>query len=124
MSKRLTEYFESIKEDCPYSAPSYKNGKLLVFDYDPQLIDEYYQVIDQYDAIMFECPSSTSRDSLLTILEDLDDERPNAMWFWSHPDEKHNSTPKPSIIMQNKVNLKRARKEFFSKIKHDRESTK
>ena len=112
MSKRLTEYFESIKEDCPYSAPSYKNGKLLVLDYDPKLIEE------------FECPSSTSRDSLLTILEDLDDERPNAMWFWSHPDEKHNSTPKPSIIMQNKVNLKRARKEFFSKIKDDRESTK
>ena len=124
MSKRLTNYFKSIKDVCPYSAPSYKNGKLLVFDYDPQLVEEYYQVIEQYDAIMFECNSSTTRESIVSIVEDYDDEKPNAIWFWSHPDDEHKSTPKPSIIMQNKVNLKRARKEFLSKIKDDRESTK
>lgn len=116
MSKRLVNYFESIKEVCPYSAPSYKNGKLLVLDYDPKLIEEYYHVIDDYDAIMFECHPSTSREALMDILEDLYDERPRAMWFWSHPKDKNHSTPKPSIIMQNKVNLKKARKEFFSKL--------
>mgnify|MGYP003113797112 FL=1 len=115
MSKRLVNYFESIKEVCPYSAPSYKNGKLLVLDYDPKLVEEYYHVIDDYDAIMFECHSSTSREALMDILEDLHDERPRAKWFWSHPKDEHHSTPKPSIIMQNKVNLKKARKEFFSK---------
>ena len=115
MSKRLVNYFESIKEVCPYSAPSYKNGKLLVLDYDPKLVEEYYHVIDDYEPIMLAGPPAPPRDTILDVLEDLHDERPRAKWFWSHPKDKDHSTPKPSIIMQNKVNLKKARKEFFSK---------
>ena len=69
MSKRLVNYFESIKEVCPYSAPSYKNGKLLVLDYDPKLVEEYYHVIDDYDAIMFECPPLFPTNSTARVVE-------------------------------------------------------
>ena len=112
----MREYFEYIKPVCPYSLESYDNNKLLVLDYDPRSLEHYYNIIDRYDAILFKCHPSTDRDSLISIVEDLADERPCAMWFWSHPDDKHYSTPMPSIIMQNKVNLKKARKEYFKKL--------
>ena len=112
----MREYFEYIKPVCPYSRESYDNNKLLVLDYDPRSLEHYYNIIDRYDAILFKCHASTDRDCLISIVEDLADERPCAMWFWSHPDDKHYSTPMPSIIMQNKVNLKKARKEYFKKL--------
>jgi hypothetical protein len=112
----MREYFEYIKPVCPYSLESYDNNKLLVLDYDPRSLEHYYNIIDRYDAILFKCHPSTDRDCLISIVEDLADERPCAMWFWSHPDDKHYSTPMPSIIMQNKVNLKKARKEYFKKL--------
>ena len=112
----MREYFEYIKPVCPYSLESYDNNKLLVLDYDPRSLEHYYNIIDRYDAILFKCQPSTDRDCLISIVEDLADERPCAMWFWSHPDDKHYSTPMPSIIMQNKVNLKKARKEYFKKL--------
>ena len=112
----MREYFEYIKPVCPYSLESYDNNKLLVLDYDPRSLEHYYNIIERYDAILFKCHPATDRDCLISIVEDLADERPCAMWFWSHPDDKHYSTPMPSIIMQNKVNLKKARKEYFKKL--------
>ena len=112
----MREYFEYIKPVCPYSLESYDNNKLLVLDYDPRSLEHYYNIIERYDAILFKCHPSTDRDCLISKVEDLADERPCAMWFWSHPDDKHYSTPMPSIIMQNKVNLKKARKEYFKKL--------
>jgi hypothetical protein len=53
----------------------------------------------------------------MSIAQDLNDERPCAMWFWSHPADQHYSTPVPSIIMQNKETLLKARKEYKMKLK-------
>ena len=112
----MREYFEYIKPVCAYSLESYDNNKLLLLDYYTRSLEHYYNIIYRYDAILFKCHPSTDRDCLISIVEDLADERPCAMWFWSHPDDKHYSTPMPSIIMQNKVNLKKARKEYFKKL--------
>ena len=112
----MREYFEYIKPVCPHSLESYDNNRLLVLDYDPQSIEEYYTTLDRYDAILFKCHPSTDRDLLISIVEDLADDRPCAMWFWSHPDDKHYSTPVPSIIMQNKETLQVARKEYKMKL--------
>ena len=112
----MREYFEHIKPVCPHSLESYDQDRLLITDFDPQSIENQYQTLDRYDAVLFKCHPSTSRDSLISIAQDLNDERPCAMWFWSHPDDRHYSTPIPSIIMQNKETLLRARKEYKMKL--------
>jgi len=112
----MREYFEHIKPVCPHSLESYDQDRLLITDFDPQSIENQYQTLDRYDAVLFKCHPSTSRDSLISIAQDLNDERPCAMWFWSHPDDRHYSTPMPSIIMQNKETLLRARKEYKMKL--------
>ena len=113
----MREYFEYIKPVCPHSLESYDNNKLLVLDYDPRSIEQYYTTLDRYDAILFKCHPSTDRDLLISIVNDLADDRPCAMWFWSHPEDEHYSTPVPSIIMQNKETLQVARKEYKMKLK-------
>jgi hypothetical protein len=112
----MREYFEYIKPVCPHSLESYDNNKLLTIDYDTQSIENQYQILDRYDAVLFKCHPSTSREELMSIVQDLNDERPNAMWFWSHPVDQHYSTPMPSIIMQNKETLQKARKEYKMKL--------
>ena len=112
----MREYFEYIKPVCPHSLESYDNNKLLTIDYDTQSIENQYQTLDRYDAVLFKCHPSTPRDELMSIVQDLNDERPCAMWFWSHPLDQHYSTPMPSIIMQNKETLQRARKEYKIKL--------
>ena len=109
----MRKYFEHIKPVCPYSLESYDQDRLLVLNYELKLIEKYYKILDQYDAFLFKCHPLTNRDSLISIVQDLNDDRPDAIWFWSHPDDEHYSTPVPSIIMQNKVNLRKARKEHF-----------
>ena len=112
----MREYFEYIKPVCPHSLESYDQNRLLITDFDPQSIENQYQTLDRYDAVLFKCHPSTSRDSLISIAQDLNDERPCAMWFWSPPDDRHYSTPMPSIIMQNKETLLKARKEYKMKL--------
>jgi len=113
----LRKYFEHIKPVCPYSLESYDQDRLLVLDYDLKLIEKYYKILDQYDAFLFKCHPLTNRDALIAIVQDLNDDRPDAIWFWSHPDDEHYSTPVPSIIMQNKETLQNARKEYKIKLK-------
>jgi hypothetical protein len=113
----MREYFEYIKPVCPHSLESYDQNRLLITDFDPRSIENQYQTLNRYDAVLFKCHPSISRDDLMSIAQDLNDERPCAMWFWSHPADQHYSTPVPSIIMQNKETLLKARKEYKMKLK-------
>ena len=113
----MREYFEHIKPVCPHSIESYDQDRLLVYDYNPALLSVYYETLHNYDAVLFKCHPTTNRDALIAIVQDLNDDRPDAQWFWSHPDDEHYSTPVPSIIMQNKETLLKARKEYKIKLK-------
>jgi len=113
----MRDYFEHIKPVCPHSLESFDQGRLLVFEYHPSLLGIYYETLENYDAVLFKCHPSTIRDDLISMVEDLSNNKPDAMWFWSHPEDEHYSTSVPSIIMQNKETLQTARKEYKMKLK-------
>ena len=64
------------------------------------------------EALLMEYNEGTSIDTLLAIVEKIENKYIHLAAFWSHPDEKDNNTPTPCVIVQDKQQLTDLRKKI------------
>ena len=64
------------------------------------------------EALLLEYNEGTTIDTLLSVVEKIEDKYLHLAAFWSHPDEKDNNTPTPCVIVQDKQQLTDLRKKI------------
>lgn len=108
-------YFDSIAKVCPWSKQYYMQDKILhVKTGDPgnELTWVATFCASQHEALLLEYNEGTSIDTLLSVVEKIEDKYLHLAAFWSHPDEKDNNTPTPCVIVQDKQQLTDLRKKI------------
>lgn len=113
-----SKYFESIRSVCPHSIESFRRSKIhLVPFYYLFHQAHWHNAIDKFDAILFIGDNKVSLGLLKNLAEYLERVYKHLEVFYSYPDEGTYSTPKPTIIMQRRMVLQKARREYKEKLK-------
>lgn len=111
-------YFKSIRSVCPHSLESFQGNRIhLVPFYYLFHQAHWYNALDRFDAILFIGDNKVSLGLLKNLVDYLEKEYKHLEVFYSYPDEGTYSTPKPTIIMQKRIVLQRARREYKQKLK-------
>lgn len=94
-------YFDSIRSQCPWSAPAWAQGRILVCSWDPAVI---HNELGQYQAILYVCDSLTP-EQVESWAESLDQSDPDHEWFFSYPGYGDWATPVTVLIQQDRAAL-------------------
>jgi hypothetical protein len=108
-------YFDKIATVCPWSKKYYMQDKILhVKTGSPgnELTWVASYSATNYEALLLEYNEGTSIDTLLSVVEKIENKYLHLVAFWSHPDEKENNTPTPCVIVQDKQQLTDLRKKI------------
>ena len=109
------KYFDSIAHVCPWSKKAYMQDKILhVKTGSPgsELTWVASFCASTHEALLLEYNEDTSIDTLLSIVDKIEDKYLHLAAFWSHPSEKENNTPTPCVIVQDKQQLTDLRKKI------------
>ena len=101
-------YFQSISKFCPWSLKSYKEGTMLItqFDKDILKLNEQNWSLKQWDAIVY--TSKLSVDELDKFCEKRNELQEKCEYLWSHPHYTkggNRQTHCPVIIQQDRAQL-------------------
>ena len=101
-------YFHSIKKVCPWSFKSYCNDRILItqFDKDILKLNEQNWSLKQWDAIVY--TSKLSVDELDKFCEKRNELQEKCEYLWSHPHYTkggNRQTHCPVIIQQDRAQL-------------------
>jgi len=108
-------YFDSIAKICPWSKKYYMQDKILHVKAGKPGNDLTWVAsftATNCEALLMEYNEGTSIDTLLAIVEKIENKYIHLAAFWSHPDEKENNTPTPCVIVQDKQQLTDLRKKI------------
>lgn len=97
-----SEYFNRIKPVCPWSWAAWQRGEIWLGKFSKPL------PLDLYQARVYQFRDITPR-RLKKIAQKLDESDSESEWLWSHPRYRHNSTPVPVLIQQNRARLNKIR---------------
>jgi hypothetical protein len=97
------DYFDSIRNVCPWSAPAYQKGKIQIkiWKGKPEELEENLAVVYVH--------KYASARLLKKIMIRMNSARPAEEWLYSHPKFKGHSTEVPVLIQQDLAHLSRAR---------------
>lgn len=95
-------YFSRIKPVCPWSWAAWGHGEIWLGKFSQPL------PLDGYRARVYHFRDITPR-RLKKIAKQLDTTDPTCEWLWSHPRYRHNSTPVPVLIQQDRLYLNQLR---------------
>jgi len=109
-------YFCSIKSVCPWSYNAMQQDNILVVQNAvPEEIATWYHIFRNqhvnHEAFVF-CLPDHSDTQLAEISANLEISCPLGEWLWSHPDHEPNSTPVPTIILQDPQRLEQIRRKI------------
>lgn len=109
---KWAEYFDSIKQSCPWSGQYYKMSKILFVETTPVCLDTYAKLFPytDYEAVVYKWPDA-SVEWLQTMCNGLNDTY-DTEWLWSHPAEGGESTPCPVLIQQDAEKLAQLREKI------------
>ena len=98
-------YFESIREQCPWSLAAWRKGLIDIVEYQGQRLP-----LGLYSARMYviSAPDST----VTAIANGLDYDDPECEWLWSYPGYGEFATPVSVLIQQNRKELKNLRSQL------------
>ena len=102
-------YFETIKNVCPWSWASWQKNKIDIISWHSQIINLNY-----YEARVYIAARHNPRQ-LKKMSDRFNRERPNEEWLWSHPDYGFNSTPVAVFIQQDRQILDDLRRNLNKK---------
>jgi len=108
-------YFDSIVKVCPWSKQYYMQDKILHVKTGKPGNDLTWVAsfcATNNEALLLEYDEGTSIDTLLSVVEKIEEKYLHLAAFWSHPDEKDNNTPTPCVIVQDKQTLTDLRKKI------------
>ena len=117
MVKGWKDYFQSIVDVCPWSYEAYKNGKIIIRDYNIDALlweDFVWGSYSDINAIVWQNVPFQLED-LEKVVADLNFESNKCIYFFSHPEYtkgKNKQTFVPVIIQQDKKQLDQARKQM------------
>jgi len=96
-------YFASIRNVCPWSAPAYKKGRLQikVWKGKPEELEDNLAIVYVH--------KYASARLLKKIADRMMSARPAEEWLYSHPRYKGHSTEVPVLIQQDLASLSKAR---------------
>ena len=108
------QYFLSIKKLCPWSLKFWMEDKILHIKTEGGCELTWCACFDnsKYEAMLFEYPHETTIDTLLCIVDKIEEKHKGLIAFWSHPDEKDQNTPRPCCIVQSRETLTDLRKKI------------
>ena len=66
----------------------------------------------QHEALLLEYEEETSIDTLLSLVEKIEEKYLHLVAFWSHPDEKDLNTEVPVVVVQDRQQLTDLRKKI------------
>lgn len=95
-----SEYFYSIKQQCPWSYSAWQQGRILVRAWGRP------EPLGDYSAIVYICKLNRRRLKKLCNKLNAD---PDYEWLWSHPNYGPYATPIPVLIQQSRQELARIR---------------
>ena len=95
-------YFESIREQCPWSLAAWRKGLIDIVEYQGQRLP-----LGEYSARMYviSAPDST----VTAIANGLDYDDQDCEWLYSYPGYGEFATPVSVLIQQNRKELKNLR---------------
>lgn len=94
-------YFDSIRSQCPWSAPAWAQGRILVCSWDPHAV---VSELGHYQAILYVCDFLTP-DQVQALAETLDQSDSQHEWFFSYPGYGAWATPVTVLIQQHQAAL-------------------
>ena len=107
------DYFNSIKKYCPWSFESYCKDRILITQFDKDILElnEQNWSLKQWDAIVY--TSQLSVDDLDEFCEKQNESQNTCEYLWSHPDYTkggNRQTHCPVIIQQDRAQLTELRR--------------
>ena len=97
-----TKFFQLIRPVCPWSGQAYSQGQIDI------TTGRVVKPLGLYSARVYVLKNWKPR-RLKKLADRLDRSDPDSEWLWSHPRYRHNSTPVPVLIQQNRQELNRIR---------------
>lgn len=97
------EYFQSIKESCPWSLAAWRRNQISVQRWQGEPLP-----LEPFLARVYIVDLNPRR--LKKLCARLDRESSQDEWLWSHPRYGGDSTPVPVLIQQNRNKLENIRK--------------
>jgi hypothetical protein len=106
-------YFQSIKNNCPWSLKAYMKEKILFLDWSDTTYLTWTKLFQstKYEAFVFKC-NEKSVEWLEAITQNLNDLEDGNEYLWSHPEEGGESTPVPVVICQDEQMLNELREKL------------
>ena len=100
-----TAYFESIREECPWSYAAYIKGLINIVDYEGVRLP-----LGDYHARMYilQAPDAT----VVSIASAFDYDDQECEWLYSYPGYGEFATPVKVLIQQNRQQLKNLRSQL------------
>jgi len=98
-----SDYFKSIRAECPWSYKSWQQGLIDIRDYDGELLP-----LDHWHARVYVC--RVPQDTLEALAFAFDEGE--CEWLWSFPNDGPYSTPVPVLIQQNREVLRQLREKL------------
>lgn len=108
------DYFDKIKGVCPWSFRAMKNDNILFIENGGNKCYgtwSYIYKASNKEAFVFIEKDKTPKE-LDEICEKYEKIYKHVQWLWSHPDEGGDSTPVPTIIIQDKARLQTLREKI------------
>lgn len=97
-----TLFFQQIRPVCPWSGQAHSRGEIDI------TTGRVVKPLGHYSARVYVLKNWKPR-RLKKLADKLDRIDVESEWLWSHPRYKHNSTPQPVLIQQNRQELNRIR---------------
>ena len=112
-SDRWAEYYDSIKQVCPWSGRAHRMSKILYVETTPVCLDTYAKLFPytEYEAAVYKWPDA-SVEWLKTMCDGLNEQYESSTWLWSHPAEGGDSTHIPVLIQQDATQLAELREKI------------
>ena len=106
MTDEWLEYFQSIRDVCPWSLGWYRQGRIDVV--------QWMGIIHplRHNAARIYISHGTPAHTLDEWQEFLNLQKPREEWFYSHPSNGGYSTPYPVLIQQSHAKLNAARRKY------------
>ena len=109
-------YFQSISKFCPWSLKSYKEGTMLItqFDKDILKLNEQNWSNLPWEVIVYLLGDDLTLDAIDEYVAHRNESQYKCEYLWSHPSFTkggNNQTPVPVIIQQDREQLFKLRKE-------------
>jgi len=106
-------YFNSIKNVCPWSFESYCNGRVKITQFDRDILElnEQNWSLKEWDAIVY--TTEMTVDELDEFVEERNNDQEKCEYLWSHPHYTKgggNQTHRPIIIQQDRQFLAELRR--------------